>query len=107
MDIQLLKNGLRMKCPKCGQGRVLKGYLTKADQCSECGESFDGPAWFVMIFVGILLVPVLLVLGVTDVFPMWGNVLAIVISTTVFTLALLPPTKGIFIAILWYMRQQK
>lgn len=111
--ISLLLNGFFLRCPKCNQGRVLRGYLTKADSCSECGESYeglnadDGPAWFVMIFVGILLVPVLIILGIIDAFPMWGNVVAITVFTTGFTLALLPPTKGIFIAILWYMRQQK
>lgn len=113
MDTELLKRGFFLRCPKCGEGRVLKGYLTKVDKCSVCSESYeglnadDGPAWFVMIFVGILLVPVLIILGVTDALPMWGNVLAITVFTTGFTLALLPPTKGVFIAILWYMRQQK
>jgi uncharacterized protein (DUF983 family) len=113
MDTRLLKNGFLLRCPKCSQGRVLDGYLTKADKCSECGESYeglnadDGPAWFVMIFVGVLLVPVLIVLGVTDALPLWGVVLTITAFATGFTLALLPPIKGIFIAILWYMRQQK
>ena len=114
IDIKnILLNGIKMRCPKCRQGRVLKGYLTKADKCNECGESFnglnadDGPAWFVMIFVGVLLVPVLIMLGTNDWFPMWGNILAIIISTIAFTLLLLPPVKGIFIAILWHLSQEK
>lgn len=110
---KLILNGFLCRCPKCGQGRVLDGYLTKADKCNECNESFtdfnadDGPAWFVMIFVGILLVPVLIIIGINDWFPMWGNILVIIISTISFTLLLLPPVKSMFIAVLWHINQEK
>ncbi|NCO03318.1 MAG: DUF983 domain-containing protein [Alphaproteobacteria bacterium] len=102
-----------MRCPKCGQGRVLKGYLTKHDQCPNCGESFeglnadDGPAWFTMFFVGLFTIPLLIALGVYNWFSMPFNIAIICVYITLLSLILLPPTKGIFIAILWYLRENK
>jgi uncharacterized protein (DUF983 family) len=47
-------------CPRCGKGKLFRGMLTVADQCSECGLSFkeheqgDGPAVFSILVVGAL-----------------------------------------------------
>ena len=110
---ELLLRGLKMRCPKCGQGRILKGYLTKHDKCPNCAESFDGlnaddgPAWFTMFFVGLLTIPLLIALGVYNWFSMPVNIVMICLYITVLSLLMLPPTKGIFIAILWYLRENK
>jgi len=110
---KLLLNGIKAKCPKCGQGPVLSGYLTKNDQCPQCAESFDdlnaddGPAWFAMFFVGLLLIPIITLLGIYEWFPMWGNILIITLFTVILSLLALPRLKGLFIAILWYLRENK
>ena len=55
-----LKRGLRLRCPKCGEGRLLAGYLTPQKACTDCGESFealkadDGPAWLTVLVVALL-----------------------------------------------------
>lgn len=49
-------------CPRCGQGPLFAGFLRLAPACSRCGLDFtplntdDGPAFFVMTFVGIVVV---------------------------------------------------
>lgn len=31
-------NGVRGRCPKCGQGRLFVGFLEQVEECRECGE---------------------------------------------------------------------
>ena len=56
--------GLRCRCPRCGEGKLFAGFLTMAKSCDRCGLDFsfadpaDGPAFFVMSIVGILVVGV-------------------------------------------------
>ena len=56
--------GLRCRCPRCGEGKLFAGFLTLAKSCDRCGLDFsfadpaDGPAFFVMSIVGILVVGV-------------------------------------------------
>jgi uncharacterized protein (DUF983 family) len=33
-----LGRGLRMKCPRCGEGRLFGRFLKTDDRCSACGE---------------------------------------------------------------------
>jgi len=60
-----MARGFARRCPKCGRGRLLKGYLKVVDHCAECGEDFrpqradDGPAWLTMLIVGHLMAPAL------------------------------------------------
>ncbi len=43
---------LRRRCPQCGEGRLLSGFLEAAPRCESCGldlsrfEAGDGPAFF-------------------------------------------------------------
>jgi uncharacterized protein (DUF983 family) len=52
------KAGLFCKCPKCGQGSLLRGLMTMCAECSDCGldfskfETADGPAFFAISGVG-------------------------------------------------------
>lgn len=56
-----LASGLRCACPRCGEGRLFRGFLTVAPGCSVCGLDYgfadpaDGPAFFVMTGVGLLV----------------------------------------------------
>ena len=56
-----LSAGLRCRCPRCGEGKLFRGYLKIAPSCDRCGLDFsfaepaDGPAFFVMSGVGILI----------------------------------------------------
>jgi uncharacterized protein (DUF983 family) len=56
------------RCPECGQGNLFTGLLDFNHSCPHCGEAFgdgdtgDGPAVFVILAAGIMLVPVTLIL---------------------------------------------
>ena len=53
---------LRGTCPRCGNGRLFKSFLTIADGCSQCRLSYktqdsgDGPVFFALVIVGFLSV---------------------------------------------------
>lgn len=57
-----LATGLKSRCPRCGRGRLFDGYLTLAPECRACGLDFsfadsgDGPAVFIILIVGFLVV---------------------------------------------------
>lgn len=56
-----LSAGLRCRCPRCGEGKVFSGFLTVAKSCDRCGLDFsfadpaDGPAFFVMTGVSLVV----------------------------------------------------
>ena len=43
--------GVSGYCPRCGRGKLFKGYLKQVDVCQDCMENIgclkadDGPAW--------------------------------------------------------------
>ena len=57
-----LEAGLKCRCPRCGQGKLFAGFLGLADKCEVCGLDYgfadpaDGPAFFVMSGVGVIVV---------------------------------------------------
>ena len=64
-----LRRGIARRCPACGEGPVLAGYLRRLPSCNVCGEDLshiradDGPAWATLIVVGHLLAPLMIMLG--------------------------------------------
>ncbi|WP_198666225.1 DUF983 domain-containing protein [Tropicimonas sp. IMCC34043] len=102
-----LRRGARLRCPRCGEGRLFRGYIRVAGGCDCCGLDFspqradDGPAYLVILIVCHIVgftLPVMF--GYMRDNPL---LLALTMSTmaTVLALALLPPIKGAFIALQW------
>ena len=54
--------GLRARCPRCGRGRLFSGFLHMAPGCEVCGLDYgfadtgDGPAVFIVLVVGFIVV---------------------------------------------------
>jgi len=75
--VSSLKVGLTGCCPECGKGHLFKGFLTIADKCDKCGQDFgfadagDGPAVFVILIVGFLIVGAALLVEVNYEPPLW------------------------------------
>ena len=102
-----LKRGACLKCPRCGQGKLFRSYLKVADSCGNCGldltpqRADDGPAYIVILLVahliGFSLMPLFSLLG--DRPGMIALVLGV--AAVVLSLALLPPVKGMFVALQW------
>ena len=99
-----LSAGLRCRCPRCGEGRLFKGFLTLTDRCDHCGldlgfaEPADGPAFFVMSGVGILVIFVWAWAVVMWQPPIWLQVVTVFPALIAGCLATLRPVKAWLVA---------
>jgi uncharacterized protein (DUF983 family) len=99
--------GLKGRCPHCGQGRLLRGYLKIVERCESCGEAYghiradDGPAWVTIIVVGHLVVPLALIMEQQFHPEIWVQEVVWLPVVALLTLALLPRSKGLVLALLW------
>ncbi len=107
---QAMLRGWRRKCPNCGAGPVLKGYLGVRDHCPVCDQPLhyqradDGPAYLTILLVGHIMAPLLLWVFVK--FRPDPVVLATGFSVTAvaMSLFLLPRLKGAMIGFQWARR---
>jgi uncharacterized protein (DUF983 family) len=102
--------GWRRRCPNCGAGPLLRGYLTVREACPVCGEELhhqradDGPAYLTILIVGHLMAPAILWAFIE--FRPDPLILASIFSvgTVGLSLYLLPRLKGVLVAIQWARR---
>src|SRR4051812_21098416 len=92
--------GLAGRCPRCGQGRMLKGFISLAPRCGVCDLDFafadagDGPAVFVTLFAGFLVLGAALWVDVRYEPPFWIHLVIFLPLTIIVCLGLLRPLKG-------------
>ncbi|MBI3435162.1 MAG: DUF983 domain-containing protein [Proteobacteria bacterium] len=107
---QALRRGLLCRCPKCGTGRLFRAYLKVAEFCPACGETLhhhradDAPAYFVILIVGHIVVPLALALETAWAPAMWIHVLLWTPLTVALALGLLAPVKGAIVGWQWALR---
>jgi uncharacterized protein (DUF983 family) len=102
--------GLRGRCPRCGEGRLFQGFLTLRPACEHCGLDFDfadagdGPAVFVILIGGALVVLAALLTEVVYQPPYWVHAALWLPLILIVTLAPLRPIKGLLIALQYHHR---
>ncbi len=102
-----LWRGIMQQCPRCGEGKLFKVYLKRAESCSHCHESFegldadDGPAWLTIGLAAHIVVPLLIFLERGQLLPYWQEAAILAVVAVANVLLLLPVSKGFFIAALW------
>jgi uncharacterized protein (DUF983 family) len=90
-------------CPRCGNGKLFDGFVSLKPSCSACGLSYDfadsgdGPAVFIILGAGALMVGLALWAEVTFSPPLWLHLLAFMPLTLVVCLGLLRPLKAVVI----------
>jgi uncharacterized protein (DUF983 family) len=101
-------SGLRGRCPRCGQGRLFWGFLTLRPACEHCGLDYgfadagDGPAVFVILFAGAVVVFAALMTEVVYQPPYWLHAVLWLPLILIVTLAPLRPIKGLLIALQYH-----
>jgi uncharacterized protein (DUF983 family) len=96
--------GMRGRCPRCGEGRLFSGFLGVQPKCTACGldysfiDSGDGPAVFVIMIVGFIVVGLALYVEFTFGPPFWVHALLWVPLILILAIGLLRPLKGFLIA---------
>ena len=96
--------GVKGCCPRCGEGRLFAGFIDLAPRCEVCdldysfADSGDGPAVFIMLIAGAIVVGTALIID-ANYEPPLSLLGAIFLPLTVFvSLGLLRPLKGWLIA---------
>ena len=101
---QPISVGWRGRCPRCGEGRLFDGFLTVAPRCANCGLDFDfadsgdGPAVFIMMIVGFIVVGLALFVEFNFHPPYWVHAVLWIPLVLGLSIGLLRPLKGLMIA---------
>jgi uncharacterized protein (DUF983 family) len=101
--------GLMGRCPHCGQGELMRGYLKQVDSCAACGEKLghiradDAAPWLTIILVGHVFLPLAFMVNV-DWMPAWAAMAMWSACFAGIALAILPRAKALFIGVLWQTR---
>lgn len=102
-----IKRAVAGKCPSCGEGKLFRAYLKQVDECASCGEPLgevradDGPPWLTILLVGHILAPVLVLVTGQSLVPLWATAVAMMLVALGLSLALLPFSKAVFLAVIW------
>ena len=100
--------GLRGRCPACGKGRLFQGFLALRPRCENCGldisfaDAGDGPAVFVILIGGAIVVFAALMTEVAYQPPYWVHAalwLPLILIVTLLPLRLI---KGLLIALQYH-----
>ena len=92
------------RCPNCGKGPLYAGFLRLTPICGICAyplsraDSGDGPAVFVIMIVGFLVVFSALFTEIAYHPPVWVHLVVWLPLGAALSLGLLRPMKGLMIA---------
>jgi uncharacterized protein (DUF983 family) len=97
--------GLRGRCPRCGEGKLFSGFLTVGKSCSHCrldysfADAGDGPAVFVILIIGFIVVGLALWTEVSFNPPLWVHFLLWIPLALVLCLTALRLMKGVLLTL--------
>lgn len=100
--------GISNRCPRCGEGRLFAGFLKFADTCESCGldisaeDAGDGPAVFIILIVGFIVVPLALAFELSVEPPLWLHVVLWLPLALGLCVALLRPFRGVMFTLQWH-----
>ncbi len=100
-----VSTGLAGRCPRCGEGKLFAGFLTLAPSCPHCGLDYkfadtgDGPAIFVMLIGGFIVVGGALLFDFAYEPPWWTHLLVTLPLALAVCLGILRGLKGVLIAL--------
>jgi uncharacterized protein (DUF983 family) len=106
-------SGLLGRCPACGRGKMFSGYLTLAPRCNSCGldysfaDSGDGPAVFVILVTGFIVVGAALIVEMVYAPPYWLHAALWGPLAILLPLLLLRSFKGVLIALQYKNKAQE
>jgi uncharacterized protein (DUF983 family) len=102
--------GVTCKCPRCGKGKLFSGFLSLRPACDHCGLDYafidagDGPAVFIILIAGFLVVGCALIVEVKYQPPFWVHAALWLPLIFVTTLLPLRPMKALLIALQYHHR---
>ncbi|MCF6198171.1 MAG: DUF983 domain-containing protein [Hyphomicrobiaceae bacterium] len=100
-----VRSGFTGHCPRCGKGKLFDGYLELAKTCTHCGldndyvDAADGPAVFVVLFAGFLIVLMALLVEIYYMPPYWVHAALWAPLAIIIPLGMLRPLKGALVGV--------
>ena len=104
-NISLASAAMTLACPRCGKGKIFSGLLSIKDICPNCFlnlkdyQTDDGPAFFVMLPLCLVIAICALWLDVYYLPPMWVHLLLWPPIIIILSLLTLRPVKALLMAI--------
>jgi uncharacterized protein (DUF983 family) len=108
-----ISRGLRGRCPRCGEGALFRGFLTLRPRCESCGLDYgfadagDGPAIFVILLGGFVVVFAALITEVLYQPPFWLHALLWLPLILLVTLLPLRAIKGLLVDLQYHHKAQE
>jgi uncharacterized protein (DUF983 family) len=102
-EVSPVAAALAGRCPRCGKGRLFKNVLELRPSCESCGFDTsvinvgDGPAVFVILILGALMMGGALFVEFTFLPPLWVHAVLWGLLTPLFALGLLRFLKALLI----------
>jgi uncharacterized protein (DUF983 family) len=103
--VSVLRAALGCRCPRCGEGRLFTALLRVRPACLSCGldlsaqDAGDGPAVFVILFLGLIVVGLAAVVEVKFEPPIWVHLLLWTPLILLGAILMLRPLKAGLIAL--------
>jgi uncharacterized protein (DUF983 family) len=97
--------GIACRCPRCGKGKLFAGFLTRRPRCDACGLDYnfvdpgDGPAVFIIMIAGAIVVACALIVEVKYQPPYWVHAVLWIPLILVTTLLPLRVMKALLISL--------
>jgi uncharacterized protein (DUF983 family) len=104
-EVSPILAGLKGRCPRCGKGALFDGFISLDQSCSSCdldydfADSGDGPAVFIMLIVGFLVVGLAIYTEINYRPDYWVHAVLWLPSILILSAGLLRPLKGILICL--------
>lgn len=105
---QSIATGLAGRCPRCRTGHLFSGFLSLRKECEACGLDYsfadagDGPAIFVILIAGFIVVGAALVVEVVYQPPFWVHAALWGPLILIVTLMPLRIIKGLLIVLQYH-----
>lgn len=109
----VISRGLRGRCPQCGEGPLFRGFLNLRPRCEHCGLDYgfadagDGPAIFVILLGGFVVVFAALIVEVLYRPPFWLHAMLWLPLILLVTLVPLRAIKGLLIDLQYHHKAQE
>ncbi|AWC25060.1 hypothetical protein CO731_04554 [Aminobacter sp. MSH1] len=103
--VEPIAAGLKGRCPRCGEGKLFSSFLTVGKQCGVCrldysfADAGDGPAVFVILIIGFVVVGLALWMEVSLAPPLRLHLLLWIPLTLILSLGSLRLIKGVLITL--------
>ncbi|MBO6825449.1 MAG: DUF983 domain-containing protein [Sneathiella sp.] len=100
--------GITCKCPSCGEGKLFRSFLEVQPVCEVCGlklediDSGDGPAVFVIVIVGLIVVALAFWVEFAFHPPYWLQLVIWLPTVVGLSIGLLRPLKSLMIALQYH-----